>query len=132
MKRILLAIDSSDHSQRAIGVAEDIAKMGGVELIVFHAHEEGIASPMESRKEAENLVNGVVSELTKDGVNARGQAKGTHSGRAPQEIIEAAKSDSVDLIVLGSRGLSDFAGLLVGSVAHKVIHHAECPVLVVK
>jgi nucleotide-binding universal stress UspA family protein len=33
---------------------------------------------------------------------------------------------------MGTRGLSDFSGLLVGSVAHKVIHHADCPVLVVR
>jgi nucleotide-binding universal stress UspA family protein len=132
MKRVLLAVDGSDHSQRATAVAEEMAKMSGAELIVFHAHEEGIGSPVETRKEAADLVNGVVDELMKHGVNARGEAKGTHSGRAPQEIIEAAKSADADLIVLGSRGLSDFAGLLVGSVAHKVIHHAESPVLVVK
>ena len=44
---------------------------------------------------------------------------------------EAGRFDA-DLIVIGSRGLSDFAALLVGSVTHKVIHYAHCPVLIVR
>jgi nucleotide-binding universal stress UspA family protein len=39
---------------------------------------------------------------------------------------------NADLIIIGSRGLTDWQGLLLGSVAHKVIHHATCPVLVVR
>jgi nucleotide-binding universal stress UspA family protein len=54
------------------------------------------------------------------------------TGSVAPAILDAAKTFDAKLIVLGTRGLSDFAGLLLGSVAHKVIHHAECPVLVVR
>lgn len=47
-------------------------------------------------------------------------------------ITDIAKERKVDLIILGSRGLSEVKGLLLGSVSNKVLQHAECPVLVVK
>lgn len=53
-------------------------------------------------------------------------------GHAPRFILEEAEDFGADLIVLGSRGLTDFSALLLGSVAHKVIHHADLPVLVVR
>jgi nucleotide-binding universal stress UspA family protein len=53
------------------------------------------------------------------------------SGVAPH-IIETAKGYGAALIVMGTRGISDFAAMLVGGVAHKVIHHAGCPGLVAR
>jgi nucleotide-binding universal stress UspA family protein len=53
-------------------------------------------------------------------------------GNATREILQLANEISADIIVMGSRGLSDFAGLVMGSVAHKVLHLARCPVLVVR
>jgi nucleotide-binding universal stress UspA family protein len=54
------------------------------------------------------------------------------TGSTAPAILDAEKALGADLIVMGTRGLSDFAGLLLGSVAHKVIHHVQCPVLVVR
>ena len=50
----------------------------------------------------------------------------------PREILEDAKNLDVGIIIMGSRGLTDLAGLLLGSTAHKVIHLADRPVLVVR
>lgn len=67
------------------------------------------------------------------------QASGCHNvscalayGHAAERIVEQAEHSKADLIVIGSRGLSDVGGLLMGSVSHKVIQHATCPCLVVK
>ena len=53
-------------------------------------------------------------------------------GNAPERIIEEAEHAKADLIVLGSRGLGEVGGLVLGSVSHKVIQHATCPCLTVK
>ena len=53
------------------------------------------------------------------------------NGRPAERILETAKEESVDTIVMGSRGLSDLKGMVSGSVSHKVTGTAPCPVLVV-
>ncbi|HEX6580905.1 MAG TPA: universal stress protein [Actinomycetota bacterium] len=129
--RIVLAVDGSEHAGRAVGVAADLAKGGG-EVHAIHVHEVGIVASIETSSEAKKLVDGVVGELQNAGVRASGSAIAARAGSVAPAILDAAKTFDANLIVLGTRGLSDFAGLLLGSVAHKVIHHAECPVLVVR
>jgi len=53
-------------------------------------------------------------------------------GDAAEEIVAAAEKVKADLIVIGTRGLSDLEGLVMGSVSHKVIHLAHCPCVTVK
>jgi nucleotide-binding universal stress UspA family protein len=53
-------------------------------------------------------------------------------GPLAEAILNVAAVRDCDLIIMGARGLSDLQGLLVGSVSHKVIQHAHCPVLVVR
>ncbi len=135
-EKILLAVDGSEHSKRATAAAADIAKKSGGEIVVFHVRElemgRGAYPAVETTDEAAQLVNGVVHELHQQGVDARGDARSAPFGRAAHDIVDEAKASGAGLIVMGSRGLSDFSAMLVGSVAHKVIHLAECPVLVVK
>jgi nucleotide-binding universal stress UspA family protein len=54
------------------------------------------------------------------------------TGQTAKAIVDEARAFDADLIVMGSRGLSDFQALLVGSVAHKVLHYAHCAVLIVR
>ena len=131
-EKILLAVDGSEHSRKAAAAAGDLARKSSGEVRVLYVHEEGLFSPIESRPEAQSMVDGVVEGLVADGVKASGEAVATRTGSVAPTILEAARSLSADLIVMGTRGLSDFTGLLLGSVAHKVIHHADCPVLVVR
>ncbi len=66
------------------------------------------------------------------GVNAHGEVRNTLFGYAGREIVDDAIEHGVDVIVMGSRGRGDLAGLILGSTAHKVIHLADRPVLVVR
>lgn len=54
------------------------------------------------------------------------------NGHPVKRILETAKEENSDLIVIGSRGLSDLSGALVGSVSHRVSHSADCSVITVK
>jgi nucleotide-binding universal stress UspA family protein len=77
-------------------------------------------------------VDTIVGELTRAGINAHGEVRHTVFGYAAREIVDDAKEHDVDAIVMGSRGRGDLAGLVLGSTAHKVIHLADRPVLVVR
>ena len=73
-----------------------------------------------------------VSLSTAAGVKAHGDVGTTLFGYAARNIIDDAKEHDVDVIVMGSRGRGDLAGLILGSTAHKVIHLADRPVLIVR
>ncbi len=135
--RIVLAVDGSEPSRRAQESAATLAGLAGSEILVLHVREldpMGRAGPisLERPSEAADLVTRVVAELKTRGINARGQAFAALGGHVASHIIDTAKSENADLIVLGTRGHSEFAALLIGSVAHKVIQHAHCPVLVTR
>jgi len=86
----------------------------------------------ESADEAQASVDAAVAELTGAGVKAHGIVRNTIYGNAAREIIAEAKAEDVSAIIMGSRGRGDLAGLVLGSTAHKVIHLADRPVLVVR
>jgi len=66
------------------------------------------------------------------GVDAQGEVREALHGHAAREIVEDAKKHDAGVIIMGSRGRSDIAGLMLGSTAHKVIHLTDRPVLVVR
>ena len=136
LEKVVLAVDGSAPSDRATAVAADIAKGFGSELIVINVRETEIfwrgAVELETPDEASELVDETVRRLKDAGISARGEVHPAIYGRAARVILELASEEGADLIVLGSRGLSDLAGLVLGSVTHKVLHLAHCPVLVVR
>jgi nucleotide-binding universal stress UspA family protein len=130
-------VDGSEHSRRAVAATAELAAAGKTEVLVLHLQELGAAGragpiPLEEHSEAADLVNRVTDELRSAGVKARGAAHAVLTSDVAPEIISSAKEFDAGLIVMGTRGMSDFASLVVGSVAHKVIHHAHCPVLVTR
>jgi nucleotide-binding universal stress UspA family protein len=136
LEKILLAVDMSDHARKAVPAAAELAKAGGGGVHVLHVRELNYpVSPKvvgDSPEEAQELVDGVVEELKKTGVTADGAVRTSTGGSPASAILEQAREVGAGMVVLGSRGLSDLGGLLLGSVAHKVIQLSACPVLVVR
>ncbi len=135
-ERILLPVDGSAPSMRAAEVAKELAAKTRASIVVMNVCERevvyGGAFEREVPEQAAELVDGMVRELKDAGLDARGEVIPAVFGSAAREILRGANETGADVIVMGSRGLSDLAGLVLGSVAHKVIHLAHCPVLVVR
>jgi nucleotide-binding universal stress UspA family protein len=135
-ERILLAVDGSRHSGKAVPAAADLASRYGAEILVFHAREHelalGVDVDAETPDEAMTLVDGIVRELKDQGISVRGEIVRVPIGDTARAILDATHDERVDLIVMGTRGLSEWSRLLMGSVAHEIVHLADIPVLVVR
>ena len=136
--KILVAVDHSEISDRAVLAARDLAMLSKGEVWVLHLRERevavktGVAMTAESADEANAAVSAAVEVLTQAGVKAHGDIRTTLFGYAAREIVDDAIEHDADLIVMGSRGRSDLVGFVLGSTAHKVIHLTDRPVLIVK
>lgn len=121
--RILVGMDGSNHSDRALLEAATLAKKfsGSVKVITVYGRgmEKKAKAILEHAKfYVENVVEYELSAIL-----------GSNPARALQNT---AKHENFDLIVVGSRGLGSKASMLLGSVSRKVAANADCNVLVVK
>ncbi len=101
--------------------------MGGLELSTY--------APMPAPKSAiEHLGNAILDRADNVARDSGMQqvSRVLAYGNAAEEIVAQAENAKADLIVIGTRGLSDLKGLVMGSVSHKVIHLASCPCVTVK
>jgi nucleotide-binding universal stress UspA family protein len=136
--KILVAVDHSEISDRAVLAARDLALLSEGEIWVLHLREREVAARTamviadETVDEANASVAAIVDKLTAAGVKAHGEVRNTLFGYTGREILDDAIQHGVDVIVMGSHGRGDRAGLILGSTAHKVIHLADRPVLVVR
>ena len=137
-ERILLAVDESAYSRQAVPVAIDIAKKSKGEIVVFHVREHASYSgvegswELESKEKAHGLVEGLKREIEAAGVPVKAEVRRRLTSRVPQAILDAADEYEADLVVMGSRGVSDLRGLLLGSVTHKVLQLSDRAILVVR
>lgn len=131
---ILVAIDGSTHSHSTLATTIEVAKKFQADVLVVHfiEHEVGRASvyPSETLGVAKKLVADAVTTVKAGGITATSQVGEVAHGHAAKGIVDIAQEKGIDLIVMGSRGLSDIQGLLLGSVTHKVMQLANIPVLV--
>ncbi|MDH3239110.1 MAG: universal stress protein [Alphaproteobacteria bacterium] len=94
-----------------------------------------IVAPLPAPQSAIEFLGNAVLDRANDTVRECGIKEISRvlaQGDAAEEIVAAAETAKADLIVIGSRGLSDLEGLVMGSVSHKVIHLAKCPCVTVK
>ena len=136
-ERILVAVDHSAVSERVLAAAKELASLSKGKVWVLHLREREVIAqmgdvPAETGDEATASVDSAVKELAGLGVEAHGEVRNTTFGHAAREIMADAKEHDVNVIVMGSRGRGDLAGAILGSTAHKVIHLADRPVLVVR
>ena len=137
-EKILVAVDHSEISARALEAARGLASLSHGEVWVLHLRERevmgktGLLTSVESSDEAEAEVTAAVEALVQAGIKAHGVVRDTVFGHAAREIVSDAAEHGADVIVMGSRGLGEIAGLVLGSTAHKVIHLTDRPVLVVR
>jgi nucleotide-binding universal stress UspA family protein len=139
IQQVIVALDGSEHSLKALDYAGAMAEKFGAKLILLHAYHptsdlrgsEGFDQMVAKRKRAgekiiqkaiENHLAGASFEMETDLLE----------GPAAEAIVWAADVRKADMVVMGTRGMGSFKGLLFGSVSTKVTHYAPCPVLVVR
>lgn len=140
-QKILVAVDFSDHSDRALDVAIDFAKQFGSELHLVHAFDVRIplvtpyevAIPTtfieEAREAAVAKLDALIKKASAAGVTAQ-----SHLSEVPaaSAIVDQAEELGVDLIIMSTRGHTGLKHVLLGSVAERTLRHAPCSVLTVK
>jgi nucleotide-binding universal stress UspA family protein len=158
LQRILLVTDGSEHSQRALDYLGHFPIPDLAEVHVMHVlppmpspvliarswpagsetmapvpsyeTEELLAKQAEEEeRHGKQLLVEAVNSLGNHGIEAKSILL---RGDAATEIIQYAKENQVELIVAGSRGLSQMRRLLLGSLSRKLVHYADCSVLIVK
>jgi len=149
-KNILLPVDGSEHSERAIQECIALVKSTGAKVKVtaihvishFHLHYQPWATPKsvhtkiekeheeEARQFAQEMVAKLVKRVKSQGADCEGLvAVGDH---VYEEIISNAEKRKCDLIVMASHGHKGLNSLLLGSETAKVLTHSKIPVLVVR
>lgn len=158
MARILVGVDGSEHSKRALGWAIEEAQLRDVPVVMVHAYEPArVRSPYtysysampgnltddlreqerqwrqeqeeQVRQHAESTAARILESVV--GTRDRGQVETLVVPRDPADVL-VELSGNAGLLVIGSRGYGGFKGLLLGSVSQKCLHHARCPVAVLR
>lgn len=141
IQKILVPIDGSDHARKAIEFATDIASKYKAEVHIVHvfspldrAHEldDNLLKEVEKNYQefAERIIEEAEREVKKKAVESYQSA--ILRGDPAQKILQFAKGNGIDLIILGSRGAGTADMLMFGSVSHKVCHLSDCTCLTVK
>lgn len=136
-ERILLATDGSDASQAAVDATIAIARSPEARVRVAHVwnlelHHRHGRWDLETRRQAAGLVDETVARLLKAGIIAGREIVRADQDHVAAAIAGAAKEFDADLVVIGSRGLSDWQSLIRHSVGHQLLCSVDCPVLFVK
>lgn len=136
-EHMIAAVDASGRAHQVLSATRELAQLSGADVSVVHVLEQGFAGrlgpyDLEDRDEAQKLLDSGVEELRAAGVKAVGSTVTTVAYRAAAAIVDQAKEAGATLIVMGTRGTSNLAGLVIGSVSHKTLHLATCPVLLVR
>ena len=137
MKKILVPIDGSEWSTRALLKARELAEAFQAELTIltvidsiryldmdykFDVVRDGIDLSKQLLEQSKSMFDGYA-----------GKVETAHkTGDVAEEIIRFAEKGNFDLIVMGSRGLGIFSRTILGSVSHKVLQHAKMTVMIVK
>ena len=136
-KNILIAIDGSEYSNNALAYAANMAETYRATLWLVHvfAHPSDLLGYDDFEKlyvkrkcAGQSVLDAALEILGESPVDIRAELR---EGPEAESILNFAKNSQTDIIVMGTRGMGAIKGLLLGSVSRKVIHSANCPVMVV-
>jgi nucleotide-binding universal stress UspA family protein len=142
LKKILVPIDFSDASKKALKYAFRFAEQFNCEIVLLHVVEPvsptvGPPLVLEAFLDAEDSLS--IAEKKLAALSAQSRTLSTNSasstirtGHAPNEITKAAKDLDIDLIIIATHGYTSWRHLCIGSTAERVVRSAPCPVLVVR
>jgi nucleotide-binding universal stress UspA family protein len=143
--RIVVAFDGSKDSVKAVQLACSIASKDKSNVTIVHVYSSpmivfsaGAGMPMPDYKDLEDAAKETGQKVLTQGVQVTSQEGGKANGElleAPsvvEALVDFAKNDHADLVVVGTRGMTGFKKLILGSVSTGLVSHAQCPVLVVR
>lgn len=139
--KVLVATGGSPWSEKAVKYAVDLAKHYELELMILHVVAEAppyliaeagtsLETVLEGSEEAgRHIIAEAVRQTAEAGVSYETELAW---GRVPEVVCRVASERNCDLIVVGSRGLTGFKRLMLGSISNAIAAKAPCPVLIVK
>ena len=137
---IVVGVDESGRADHAVQAVTRIAQATGDKVVVFHGvvfhgvvlhASRAMPYTTETRDEAQHLVDRYVKQLSDAGITATGEVHRELEIGVGGALIDVAADHQAGLLVVGTRGRSNLASMLLGSVAHEVVHKSPLPVLVV-
>jgi nucleotide-binding universal stress UspA family protein len=139
-KRICCAVDLSEPSRFAMEEAAELASRLQADLTLLYVHEADPASAQapvslpDLVKQTDTAKERLLSFWRGDAEVIAGRTVHSASltGRPDEEILRFVRDGCFDLLVVGTHGRSGLKRLVLGSVAERVLRHAECPVLVIR
>ncbi len=151
MRKILVPIDGSELAGKALNLALDQAEKYSAEIVLLSVVPPSRIPPIFESETGEPVVSaetlleieegveayhkGILSKALKKSKQLKPGVKTTSKlakGNIADKILETAKGEGFNMIVMGSHGLSGFKEFLLGSVSNQVVQKARCPVLIVK
>ena len=138
LKKLLVPVDGSAPSVRATNYSIDLCRLSGAEIVLVHCHRPFPALLGEPYLQA--AINKIVEKSNQllDPYRQLLQAKNTRfqerilQGSPAGVISNTAGLEKCDMIIMGTSGRSSLEGLILGSVAHRVLHSAPCPILLIR
>ncbi len=142
LRRILVPVDFSPHSLKALRYARAFARQFKASLVLLHVNEPVVFpselgyAPLATealdrgfQKDAQARLTSLAAECTAEGMQTETSVR---VGRPYNEISTAATELDADLIIIATHGFTGLTHVLLGSTAERVVRHATCPVLVVR
>ncbi len=136
--RILVAVDGSESAKKAFAKSVFLAqkcnsKLYVVNVVLDWEYGGDSAATFELIDELRTKGTELLEQCKKQALQSNVQVETVlEQGDYAHEIIEVAKRKDCELIIMGSRGMSPIKELMLGSISLKVMHHASCPVMVVR
>ena len=138
--KILVPVDGSENSHRALDTALFLSEKLGAKVTAIHVMEDVpvlhiqseklLREMLDAYKKENQLILSKSSEIaTKKGLNINTKLL---QGNPGSTILAFCEKEKFDIIIMGSRGMGKFRELVLGSVSSKVLHHSICPVMIIR